>query len=64
MTPMRPRRASMRAAIDPDQDDWLRAEAVRRRCSVGQVVRTIVLEAMEGAARQRAEALDRMRVPR
>ena len=44
---MRPKRASMRTAIDPDQDDWLRAQARYRRCSVGQVVRTIVLEAME-----------------
>lgn len=36
----------MHVMLDDDLTEWLRQEAVRRKCSVSQVLRTLIVDAM------------------
>ena len=37
---------AIRIRLDPDIDAWVRAEALRRRCSVAAVIRCVLAAAM------------------
>jgi len=40
------KKQSFNANLDPDMLEWLRQEAARRRCSMNQVLRDLVVKAM------------------
>lgn len=41
--------------LDPDLIEWIRAKAERRRCSMSQVVRDLIVEKIEKAPKPRRE---------
>lgn len=40
-------KTATRYILDPDLVDWVRAESARRRCSMSQVIRDLVVAEME-----------------
>jgi hypothetical protein len=42
------KKKSFNANFDPDMIEWLSREAARRRCSMNQVLRDLILKAMGG----------------
>lgn len=40
-------KTSTRYIIDPDLLDWVRQEAARRRCSMSQVIRDLIVAEIE-----------------
>jgi len=44
------RRTGTKINLDQDLLEWVRSEAARRRCSVSQVIRELVFQAMNAAA--------------
>lgn len=40
------RKEVIQILLDPDLVAWVRAEAVKRHCSIAQVIRTLVVDAM------------------
>lgn len=39
------KKTSLKVNLDPDQLEWLRQQAQFRRCSLAQVIRTLIAEA-------------------